>query len=175
MDELFIAALKEETPNLNKFYHSGVGKINASITLMKIIEKYKPLKIINYGTAGSLNNNLKGLIKCTTFIQRDMDARGLLDFKLGETPFDPVSTIHLSEDGYTCGTGDNFVNEKIEVDCDIVDMEAYAFAKICKLHNIKFECYKFISDYADDNSNEDWINNCNKGAELFLKKFPNCK
>ena len=31
MKQIFIAALKEETPNLDKFHHSGVGKINASI------------------------------------------------------------------------------------------------------------------------------------------------
>ena len=44
METIFVAALKEETPELNKFYHTGVGKINASIKLMELI-------------------NLRGLIK----------------------------------------------------------------------------------------------------------------
>ena len=28
MDTIFVAALKEETPQLSKFQHTGVGKIN---------------------------------------------------------------------------------------------------------------------------------------------------
>ena len=62
------AAFKEETPELNKFYHTGVGKINASIKLMELIKLYKPNQIINYGTAGSLKKNISGLIECTTFV-----------------------------------------------------------------------------------------------------------
>jgi len=174
MSNLFIAALKEETPGLNKFYHTGVGKLNAAISLMDLLANMKPSKIINYGTVGSLNNNLLGLIKCTIFKQRDMDARGLLNFKLGETPFDKISTISFSKNGYICGSGDNFVSNDIEIICDVVDMEAYALAKIAFIKKIEFECYKFISDYADDNSNKEWLKNCSKGAELFKQKFPEC-
>ena len=36
MVKIFVAALKEETPELNNFYHTGVGKINASIKLMEL-------------------------------------------------------------------------------------------------------------------------------------------
>ena len=42
METIFVAALKEETPELNKFHHTGVGKINASIKLMDLIYLYKP-------------------------------------------------------------------------------------------------------------------------------------
>ena len=109
METIFIAALKEETPKLSKFYHTGVGKINASIKLMELINVYKPNQIINYGTAGSFKKEISGLIECTSFVQHDMDARGLLDFKLGETPFDHISKIIISKEGYTCCTGDKFV------------------------------------------------------------------
>ena len=37
MKTIFIAALKEETPELNKFHHTGVGKINASMKLMELL------------------------------------------------------------------------------------------------------------------------------------------
>ena len=90
-------------------------------------------QIINYGTAGSFKKEISGLIECTSFVQHDMDARGLLDFKLGETPFDPISKIILSDKGYICATGDRFVKNKLEINCDIVDMEAYALAKICNV------------------------------------------
>ena len=175
METIFVAALKEETPELSKFHHTGVGKINAAIKLIELIHLYKPNQVINYGTAGSLKREISGLIECTTFIQHDMDARGLLDFKLGETPFDPISKIILSHEGYICATGDKFVKNKLEMDCDIVDMEAYALAKICKIKNIDFKCFKYISDYANDQSSNDWKENCHKGASDFLSLYPYCK
>ena len=175
MEMIFVAALKEETPELSKFHHTGVGKINAAIKLIELIHLYKPNQVINYGTAGSLKREISGLIECTTFIQHDMDARGLLNFKLGETPFDPISVISFSSDGYTCASGDHFVQSSLEIQCDLVDMEAYALAKVCKLNNIEFECYKYISDYTNESSNSDWQENCSKGAKLFSMKFPEVK
>ena len=175
MEMIFVAALKEETPELNKFYHTGVGKINASIKLMELINEYNPTQVINYGTAGSLKREINGLVECTTFVQHDMDARGLLDFKLGETPFDLISKIVLSNEGYICATGDKFVKNELELNCDIVDMEAYALAKICKIKEIDFKCFKYISDYANEQSSNDWKENCHKGANDFLSLFPNCK
>ena len=170
MEMIFVAALKEETPELSKFHHTGVGKINAAIKLIELIHLYEPTQVINYGTAGSVKREISGLIECTTFIQHDMDARGLLNFKLGETPFDPISVISFSSDGYTCASGDHFVQSSLETQCDLVDMEAYALAKVCKLNNIEFECYKYISDYTNESSNSDWQENCSKGAKLFSIK-----
>jgi len=167
MNKLFVAALKEETVGLNYFYHVGVGKINATYNLIKLIHKHKPLKIINYGTAGSLKKELSGIVECTKFYQRDMDVRGLLDLKLGQTPFDNINEIVNSVEGYSCGSGDSFVNKKIEMDVDLVDMEAYALAKVCKLEGIDFRCFKYITDNANDNAPSDWIDNCKKGAKLF--------
>ena len=40
MNRIFVAALKEETPNLDYFFHTGVGKINASYNLIKLINKF---------------------------------------------------------------------------------------------------------------------------------------
>ena len=171
MNKLFVAALKEETVGLNYFNHVGVGKINATYNLIKLIHKNKPSEVINYGTAGAIKKGLSGIVKCTKFYQRDMDVRGLLDLKLGETPYDNLNVIINSEDGYSCGSGDNFVNKKIEMDIDVVDMEAYALAKVCKLEGVEFKCFKFISDNADGNASLDWIENCKKGAKLFHTKM----
>ena len=171
MNRIFVAALKEETPELNFFYHTGVGKINATYNLTKIIDKHKPNEIINFGTAGSANKDLKGLIECTKFYQRDMDASALMNLELGQTPFDDINEIINSNDGYSCGSGDNFVTELIAIKFDVVDMEAYALAKICKLENINFRCFKFISDNADETASRDWIENCAKGAKLFKYKL----
>ena len=95
-----------------------------------------------------------------------MDVRSL-NFELGETPFDKIKEIIISKDGYSCGTGDSFVNKKIDMEVDVVDMEAYAIAKVCKLENIEFKCFKYISDNADENADNDWNKNLVKGASAF--------
>jgi len=171
MNKLFVAALKEETPDLDYFHYIGVGKINATYNLLKLINKFKPNQVINYGSAGAINKKLSGIVECTKFYQRDMDVTGLLDLKLGETPFDNINEIIISEKGFSCGSGDSFVKNKIEMDVDLVDMESYALAKVCKLENIKFRCFKYLSDNADENAPNDWIENCKKGAKLFQNKL----
>ena len=171
MNKLFVAALKEETPGLDYFHYIGVGKVNATYNLLKLVNKFKPNQVINYGSAGAVKKGLTGVVECTKFYQRDMDARGLLDLKLGQTPFDTINEIVISNEGFSCGSGDSFVKNKIEMDIDLVDMEAYALAKVCKLENIKFRCFKYVSDSADENAAKDWIENCKKGAILFQNKL----
>ena len=171
MNRLFVAALKEETPGLNFFHYTGAGKINATYNLTKLIDKYNPQEIINFGTAGAIKKNLKGIVECTQFYQRDMDVTALLNLKIGETPFDNINEIILSKKGYSCGTGDNFVTGAIPLKVDLVDMEAYALAKVCLIEKISFRCFKFISDNADESANVDWVENCKKGAKLFEHKL----
>ena len=171
MNRIFVAALKEETPGLNFFHFTGAGKINATYNLTKLIHKYKPDEIINFGTAGAITKNLEGVIECTQFFQRDMDVSALLNLKIGETPFDDINEIILSKNGHSCGTGDSFVTKAISINVDVVDMEAYALAKVCKLEKVNFRCFKFISDNADDSASLDWIENCKKGAKLFEHKL----
>ena len=168
MNKLFLAAIKEETIGLDYFIHTGVGKINATYNTLRLINAHKPKIVINYGTAGAINTKLKGIVECTKFYQRDMDVRGL-DFALGETPFDKINEIITSKKGYSCGTGDSFVNKKIDMEVDVVDMEAYAIAKVCKLENIEFKCFKYISDNADENAGIDWNENLILGANTFSK------
>lgn len=170
MDKIYVAALKEEVIGLEYFHILGVGKINATLKTNELINKFQPNEIINFGTAGALNKNLRGIIECTKFYQRDMDCRGLLDFKLGETPFDKINEIIISKRGYSCGTGDNFVTEKIEMDLDVVDMESYAVAKVCIIKNVNFRCFKFISDNADNTADNDWKENL-KIASLKFEEF----
>ena len=62
----------------------------------------------------------------------------------------------------TCYTGDKFrTPSQYE---DVVDMEAYAIAKVCYLHNVDFISYKYITD---DGSADDWVSNCHMGTKQF--------
>ena len=159
----------KDLPDL-QIHYTGVGKINASIKTLEIIKDYSPTQIINYGTAGSLNKTLKGLVEVNKFFQRDMDASPL-GLKIGQTPFDDIEEIKFGNGGYSCGTGDSFATQTPKLKTDLVDMEAYAIAKICHLKNIKFRCFKYISDYADGGANDDWIKNVSMGKKLFIKRI----
>jgi adenosylhomocysteine nucleosidase len=61
MNRIFVAALKEETQDLNFFFYTGAGKINATYNLTKLIIKHKPSEVINFGTAGAITKNLNGI------------------------------------------------------------------------------------------------------------------
>jgi adenosylhomocysteine nucleosidase len=167
---IILVALEDELPKKYlptwNIIYSGVGKVNAAYSLSKAIHEFEPSTVINFGTAGTLSSNLNGLHEVSVFKQRDMDAVGL-GFVLGETPFDEISTIDNKRKGLSCGTGDSFVNTKPKLLTDLVDMEAYALAKVCKLSQIEFICYKYISDNANDDANNAWNENLTNGALAF--------
>lgn len=149
--------------------YTRVGKVNAALTASYVCQFDDCDKIINYGTAGTLNSELTGkLIQVGTIYQRDMDARPLSS--LGYTPFENTEfsgPITINDSKYSLSTGDNFVTSRPEIDTDLVDMEAYAIAKVCGLFNIPFECYKYVTDLADENAAQHWQENQHRGAELF--------
>ena len=173
---LLIIALKEELPRnlLPEFNieYCGVGKINATYKALEIISKYEPKLIINFGTAGSLRKNLFGLHEVSHFFQRDMDATAL-GFKIGVTPFEERSVIDFGRTGLSCSSGDNFVSSPPELKTDLVDMEAYAIAKVCVLKNVQFMCFKYVSDNADGSASKNWKANANLGANAFKDMIKN--
>ena len=168
-----LVAVKEELDEKDlpdfQIHYTGVGKINAAIKTLKIINDYSPSLIINYGTAGSLNKELKGLVEVTRFFQRDMDSTPI-GFNIGQTPFDDIGEINFGNVGYSCGTGDSFVTQTPKLKTDLVDMEAYAIVKICYIEYVKFKCFKYISDNADVGANEDWVENIPLGKNFLLNK-----
>jgi len=178
MKILILVALQDELDANEirdfKVYYSGVGKVNAAIKTLQVIQKHSPNLIINFGTAGSLNPQLSGLIEVGSFYQRDMDASPL-GFEIGQTPFEDEKEISFGRQGVSCGTGDKFVTRTPTLKTDIVDMEAFAIAKVCKLKNIDFRCFKFISDNADNEAKDDWVDNVSLGAKLFVERISTLK
>ena len=182
---LIVCALEVETQgqldDWNVIY-TGVGKVNATIKILERLTDYnyvKPKLVINYGTAGSRKIKKKRLVDCTKFIQRDMDVTGL-GFMRGETPFEdnPPITIETSKDVFnpigrraTCGTGDNFAEDKSQYYGEVVDMEAYGLAKVCYLHDVPFISFKYITDGADEQAHEDWEKNLADGIVEFKNRI----
>ena len=167
---LLIVALEDELPRDMaagwNIVYTGVGKVNAAIALGDAIAMHQPKHVVNYGSAGALRAGLTGLHRVTRFLQRDMDVRAL-GFALGQTPFEDDGEVLAGTGGLSCGTGDQFVSAPPELTSDLVDMEAYALAKICQQKAIDFHCFKFISDNADGDSAHDWSQQLAIGAKLF--------
>ena len=82
-----------------------------------------------------------------------------------------------------CATGDNFVTEfnsdlsDIEKtygeDLSVIDMEAYALAKIAFSYNISFISFKYITDNLDSKGSSDWEKHVSKGAGMFKELLKN--
>ena len=149
-------------------YYTGVGKVNASIVATSLLNWYDAddTLVINYGSAGGSTELLNRLIKCTRFAQGDIDCSPI--YNKGITPFDKygwdTQTIDFGGGGELVTSYDQF---QLYPE-NIVDMEAYAIAKVCKIFDFKFICYKWISD---DGSPADFLENHSKGIPYFLEEL----
>ncbi|MGQ0430199.1 MAG: phosphorylase family protein [Gammaproteobacteria bacterium] len=161
--------------------YTGVGKVNAAIALTRALARYagagRPLPLVaNFGTAGSATIAPRTLVACRRFVDRDMDV-GALGFAAGVTPFDPLPPVLEFAPCFpglpeaTCGSGDSFATSPHGPDCDVVDMEAYALAKACRLAGAELTCVKFVSDAADEDAARHWQENVAGAADGFLRLY----
>lgn len=179
-------ALREETQGLLEaagapLLFTGAGKVNAAYALMRELAQFRargesPL-VVNLGTAGSRTYPAGSLVACRRFAQRDMDVTGL-GFALGVTPFEehvpaelefPELFDHLPHG--SCGTGDRFEAHASALAWDLIDMEAYALAKVCFLEQVPFACAKYVSDGADGSAGHDWQASLKAAACQFLELY----
>jgi adenosylhomocysteine nucleosidase len=186
---LVVAALASELPMLGteKVLFTGVGKVNAAYALTRYLALHPEVKtVINYGTAGGAAAVKKGeLVRCTTFVQGDMNCGELSP--PGITFNDPVmlqGRIDFGDGGLVCRTQDQFITNVHSLDMlehlftggerfNVVDMEAYALAKVCAQMGKDFHCYKYISDDANETADNDWETNVHRGEPLFYETLIN--
>jgi len=183
MKIMILVALPEEVPTLFKMvtykkiepilFFTGVGKVNAAHRATKFILQHKPELVINYGTAGAIDKTLRGkLVQVGGFVQRDMDCSPL-GFESGITPYEDTPKV-IGDEYLVCGSGDSFVTTKYTCcGSDVVDMEAYAIAKVCKELSVPFKCFKYLSDEADENAGRDWKEFTATGEDLFIERLEN--
>lgn len=182
MKPLIVMALKEEgqgrieTLGFEVLY-CGLGKVNAAHKLTRrLVEaslQERPFPyVLNMGSAGSHCFATGSLVAADRFVQRDMDVTGL-GFAHGETPFEidpPMISFARHFDHLPhgiCGSGDSFLQGPPPIPSDIIDMEAYALAKICMREAIPFACVKYITDGADGSASDDWQTNLKHAAQAF--------
>lgn len=155
----FVAALEEEfSSDKHNVLYTGMGKINAAMSVQWLIDNFNVKKIINVGSAGGNPNKVDAgrVYHIGTTVDRDwcFPDSGCVTV---------LTNNDASQESKTCFTGDSFVTDWNN-DYEIVDMEAFAIAKVCNApeNNIQFSCYKYISD---NGSGDDWresLIQCNK-------------
>lgn len=181
-DTLFVMALKQEAMGLLEplgadIIYTGIGKVNAAHALTRelTLRRYEgrlPARGVNLGTAGSRCFRTGDLIACHQFIQRDMDVTPL-GFAHGETPYESIPSMLDVPVLFTdlksgiCGSGDSFVTGDLAIDCQVLDMEAYALAKVCHMEVVPFAAVKYITDGADAEAAEHWPERLRHAAEAF--------
>lgn len=180
-DVLVVFAMREEAGGLfddvpSPVLYTGIGKVNTAYRFTKRILAERPKLVLDFGTVGSPRVPRHTVVECTRFVQRDMDVTPL-GLPHGHTPFDeipgPIEVPRRLPDlpAATCGSGDHFVSGHDMRDCDVVEMEAYALAKICALEGIEFMAVKYVTDGADDGAHADWSANLPRAAAAFRAAY----
>ena len=167
MKILLVYAIPEEKieiniPNAEVIYvETGMGKVNASMRLMRAICEYHPDMVINAGSAGTLNHKVGDIIVCNRFIDRDL-RKVTIDGVVSEIEYDcrDVARRVLTNRDIvwgTCNTGDSFITEGNDIEGDVIDMESYAEADVCREMGIPFFAVKYVTDVVGQNSSEEWF------------------
>lgn len=141
------------------FVETGVGKVRAALHTMHAICKHHPDIVINFGTAGTINHNVGDIIVCHKFVDRDL-RKVVYDGVISEIGFDKNSSHHISKKENiiwgTCNTGDSFITKDADIEGDVIDMEAYGEADVCREMGIPFLSVKYVTDVVGKNSWQDW-------------------
>lgn len=157
MSDLVVVALAAEAayvPEGVEVLVTGLGKTPAAVALTRRLMDSPVDRVLNIGTAGSLRPGVGGLHEVGTVVNHDLNAdviRGL--------GVDPQERIEWG-DGVVLASGDVFVTDPVVRDrlagfADLVDMEGYALAYVCREIGVPLRMAKHVSDEADESA-LDW-------------------
>lgn len=162
---------------------SGVGKVNAAISVQILADRFGVDAIVNTGIAGSLRAEIDigDMVISTDAVQHDVEATGF-GYPVGQIPQMQVFSFEADADlrakakaccervnpdiGVHEGrvlTGDQFISDKNKKNwlaetfsgfC--TEMEGAAIAQAAYLNGIPFLIIRAISDKADDSASMDY-------------------
>ena len=133
--------------------YTGMGKMRMFSGLLKWYESREKSgnpTVLNIGSAGSARFPIGEILNCTCFVNGGC-----------ELIYDK---IEVPGQGCSIFSGDYFMSTQtfspeqvkaLSQQYDLFDMEAYAVAHFCQMHNIPFYCLKAVSDNLDG-SLKDW-------------------
>jgi adenosylhomocysteine nucleosidase len=148
----------------------------SAFSVAEAITKFEPDVVMNIGTAGTLSHRVGDVMVCRRFIDRDMHR--LADLGL-EWQIDTTGALSdgglCTEWGETavCNTGDSFMTDTADAAAggDVIDMEAYAQAYVCRERGVPFVAVKFVTDVIGQNSVKLWeekLADARKGLAAFF-------
>ena len=182
---------------------AGIGKVNAARVTQLMIDKFEIEKIINVGSAGSANNELKigDIVIGKRLVQHDFDItafghpKGFItnigqyvesDSRLIEKMEQTISKLSQNEFKIKIGTiasGDIFCTEpkmkekiRTKFNADAIEMEGAAIAQVCKLNEIPFIVIRSISDNPDRKNEitfDQFLEKASKRCAEIINKFLN--
>ena len=157
-------------------FNVGIGKINSAMNMVDLIHEHQPDLVINFGSCGNLKDHKVGEVMEVGTVYNNIDVRPFSEY--GCTPESPYCEIKLSDSGIECFTTDqiydntrtDYAKKYLEMinKCNIVDMECYSLAYVCKMFNTKFKSFKWVSD---DGNVDTWEDNASIGFENFKKSL----
>ena len=145
----------------------GVGKVAAAVNTYSLIQQYDPDWVINFGSCGNLKNHSTGEVLKVGEIYDDFYGCIVPEHE----------PIKISDSGINLFTTDTFYNKDAVYSnhyhnminkCDLVDMEGYSIANVCKSERVFVSLYKWVSD---DGSTKDWEANAAVGYNNFKVIF----
>lgn len=147
---------------------SGMGKVNAALATVEMINEFHPDYIINTGLAGGIDKNLSvmDIVIGSNIVYHDVwCGEGNQIGQVQELPAFFHSDENLIQKACSLqsdlklvngliATGDQFISDIAELQnikskfpaCLAVDMESAAIAQTCYLYNIPFLSMRIISD-----------------------------
>jgi adenosylhomocysteine nucleosidase len=176
---LLVVALEEESAHLHvtelPVLVTGVGKVNAAVSVATILGQFSPREIVNLGTAGALHDDLVGTHVISTVIQHDLDDASIFDL-VGLHAGEPID---LGGAGLTLATGDAFVADAtmrtaLAARAHLVDMEGYAVARAALTAGIPVRLVKRVSDSADAGADRSWqesVDDCAEHLGAWVREF----
>ena len=160
---------------------SDIGKVSAALSTQAIIDTVKPELLVNFGTAGGINN----LVEVCKFyfieesIQIDLDLSDIDDVPIGYNQgykkiFFPSSKIKIDLPSKKLASADRFICKQNDIEiikengCAIYDMECAAIAQVAYSNNVPYISIKGISDIFGTKSNKtQFLENTSKINALF--------
>lgn len=182
---------------------AGIGKVNAARVTQLMIDKFEIEKIINIGSAGSANNELKigDIVIGKRLVQHDFDItafghpKGFItnigqyvesDSELISKMEQTISKLSQNEFKIKIGTiasGDIFCTEpkmkekiRTKFNADAIEMEGAAIAQVCKLNEIPFIVIRSISDNPNGKNEitfDQFLEKASKRCAEIINKFLN--
>lgn len=166
----------------------GIGKVNAAVGTLTLIENFHPSLIINTGVAGGTGAGdvpaqVMDLVMASRIGYHDVwcgpgteagQAAGCPAFFENPLPREIRDAIGAKEG--LIASGDIFVDRKEDLerilalypDALAVDMESAAIAQVCHIKHVMFVCLRVVSDTPGENGNAmaycDFWNNAPKRA-----------